>query len=69
MDVLPKIEQDESHFPQIRTNKHFRIKSNSKEKILITGGDVLTTRSKRKSSIDEAKRIFSESRNKKNSSI
>jgi hypothetical protein len=52
----------------VRTNKHFRIKSASKEKMLL-GGDLLTTRSKRKSSIDDAKRIFSEHRNKKSGSI
>jgi hypothetical protein len=36
---------------------------------MLLGGELLTSRSKRKSSIDETKRIFSEQRNKKSGSI
>jgi hypothetical protein len=41
----------EEHLPHIRQNRHFRIKSLSKEKILL-GAELLTSRPKRKTSID-----------------
>lgn len=59
---------EESHLPQIRTNKHFRIKSASKEKILMAG-ELLTTRHKRKNSTDDQKRVLSDHKNRNSASI
>lgn len=64
MSTLTKFVEDSCHLPELRTNKHFRIKSSSREK-LVLGGEIMTVKSKRKGSIDETKRIFSETKHKK----
>ena len=67
MDNSSKIEED-IHFPQIPTNRQFRIRSNSKDK-LNPNPDILTSKHRRKGSTDEGKRIFSENKNARNGSV
>lgn len=59
---------EDSHLPHIRTNRHFRIKSASKEKILL-GGELLTSRNNRKSTTQENKRLLSDHKNRNSGSI
>ena len=50
-------DENKSTLPHLRKNKHFRIKSNSKDKIL-GPSEIMSARARHKG-IDESKRIFS----------
>lgn len=60
--------EDKRTLPQLRTNKHFRIKSSSKDKFVYPK-EAMSVRTRHKDTAEEPKRIFSESRNRKSGSM